>query len=180
MKTIQTELFPVVTPDGEVVGSATRQQCHDGVSMLLHPVVHLHLVAPDGSIYLQKRVMTKDIQPGKWDTAVGGHVDYGEAVGDALVREAVEELGHRPTDAARRVLTYVFQSARERELVNVFAEPVGRDIQLTPAPDEIDEGRFWTPAEIAEAAVLPEGECPLTPNFVSEYGRISHLLKQLS
>jgi isopentenyldiphosphate isomerase len=31
-------------------------------------------------LYLQKRSETKDIQPGKWDTAVGGHVDYGETI----------------------------------------------------------------------------------------------------
>ena len=46
--------------------------------MLLHPVVHLHVMREGGFLYLQKRAMDKDIQPGKWDTAVGGHVDFGE------------------------------------------------------------------------------------------------------
>ena len=71
------EIFPIVTPDGVVTGSATRAECHSG-SKLLHPVVHLHILSRDGRVYLQKRSMSKDIQPGKWDTAVGGHVDYGE------------------------------------------------------------------------------------------------------
>ena len=38
----QQELFPVVDADGQVIGSATRGECHSG-SKLLHPVVHLHV-----------------------------------------------------------------------------------------------------------------------------------------
>ena len=166
----QDELFPIVTPEGEVVGSATRRECHGG-SMLLHPVVHLHLVTPDGRIFLQKRVSTKDIQPGKWDTAVGGHVDYGEAVEDALRREAREELGYEARNP-HHIVTYVFQSSRERELVNVFAECVEPSVQLHLAPEEIDEGRFWTPDELSKA----EEAGLLTPNFVSEYHRIAQQL----
>ena len=72
-----SELFPVVDETGRVVGCATRGECHDG-RRLLHPVVHLHLFNSRGELYLQKRPLWKDIQPGRWDTAVGGHVDYGE------------------------------------------------------------------------------------------------------
>ena len=39
------ELFPLVDPEGNVIGSATRRECHSG-SMLLHPVVHLHVFSP--------------------------------------------------------------------------------------------------------------------------------------
>ena len=66
-----SELFPIVDNDGRTIGSATRGECHSG-SMLLHPVVHLHLFNSSGDLYLQRRPDWKDIQPGKWDTAVGG------------------------------------------------------------------------------------------------------------
>ena len=84
------ELFPIVDEKGYIIGSATRGECHSG-SMLLHPVVHLHVFDRQGRLYLQKRPLWKDIQPGKWDTAVGGHVDFGEETCDALRREAREE-----------------------------------------------------------------------------------------
>ena len=86
------ELFPVVDECGNIIGSATRGECHGG-KMLLHPVVHLHLFDASGNLYLQHRPAWKDIQPDKWDTAVGGHIDLGESVEMALHRETLEELG---------------------------------------------------------------------------------------
>ncbi len=48
------ELFPVVDENGDVIGSATRGECHSG-SMKLHPVVHLHVIDRHGRILLQRR-----------------------------------------------------------------------------------------------------------------------------
>ncbi|MDE6810957.1 MAG: NUDIX domain-containing protein, partial [Muribaculaceae bacterium] len=86
------EIFPIVDEMGNVIGAASRAECHGG-SKLLHPVVHLHLFDKNGNIYLQKRPEWKDIQPGKWDTAVGGHVDLGENILQAIEREVREEIG---------------------------------------------------------------------------------------
>lgn len=86
------EMFPLVDEQGNVVGKATRAECHGG-SMLLHPVVHLHVFNRQGELFLQKRPEWKDIQPGRWDTAVGGHVDLNETILQALFREASEEIG---------------------------------------------------------------------------------------
>ena len=160
------EIFPLVDPTGKVIGSATRRECHSG-SMLLHPVVHLHVFSPDGSLLLQKRSDDKDIQPGRWDTSVGGHVDYGETIVDALRREASEELGL--TDFVPEALEpYVFQSSVERELVNPFIAVVPRDYPFKFQREEISEIRFWTPEEI-DAAI---GKGILTPNFEQEYSRL--------
>ena len=106
------EVFPVVDSAGKVVGRATRGECHGG-SMLLHPVVHLHVFNSRGELYLQKRPIWKDIQPGLWDTAVGGHVDYGETIAEALRREVREELGITEF-TPEAVAVYEFRSERER------------------------------------------------------------------
>ena len=161
------EIFPVVDENGTTVGKATRGECHSG-SKLLHPVVHLHLFDSSGRIYLQQRPLWKDIQPGKWDTAVGGHIDYGETVEAALRRETQEELGL--TDlSVEFLLKYVFESERERELVHVFRATYDGDVRPS---DELDGGRFWSLDELREAF----GKGVLTPNFEQEYLKILSLL----
>ena len=117
MQDNKAERFPIVDEEGRVIGAATRGECHNG-SRLLHPVVHLHVFNSQGEVYLQKRPAWKDIQPGKWDTSVGGHLDYGETPEQALVREVREELGITDFEP-ERVGQYVFDSRRERELVYV-------------------------------------------------------------
>ena len=147
---MKEEWFPLVDEKGETIGKATRKECHSGSKMLL---------------YLQKRSMNKDIQPGKWDTAVGGHIDYEETVEDALHREVREELGI--TDFIPQFITrYVFESAIEKELVNTYRTTY--DGPIIPDPSELDGGRFWSPSEILENM----GKGIFTPNFEDEYKRL--------
>ena len=157
------ELFPIVDEEGNILSAATRGECHNG-SMLLHPVVHLHVFNSEGQLYLQKRPAWKDIQPDKWDTAVGGHIDYGETPEVALLREVREELGI--TDYKPELIDkYVFESQRERELVYVHRTIY--DGEIRPSTEELAGGRFWTMQEIREAM----GQGVLTPNFESEFKR---------
>lgn len=162
------ELFPLVNEEGDVIGKATRSFCHRG-SKPLHPVVHLHILNNKGELYLQKRSMKKDIQPGKWDTAVGGHIDYGEEVEDALKREAREELGITEFEFSL-VTKYLFESEIERELINCY-KTIYNGI-ITPDLDEVEEGKFWAIDDILSHI----GKGVFTPNFESEFLKIKELL----
>lgn len=166
-----TEFFPVVEPSGLVVARSAREYCHSG-SKPLHPVVHLHVIDRFSRVYLQKRPMSKFIQPGKWDTAVGGHVSYGESLLEALYRESYEELRFIEFNPIH-LLTYEFESEVEKELINVYAA-VGH-FELKPDPEELDGGMWWDLADID--ANLGKGV--FTPNFESEFKMIRKSLLAL-
>ena len=165
MKTMPEEMFPIVDEEGNEYGVAPRSMCHDGKSMLLHPVVHLHLFNSNGALFLQKRASTKDILPGRWDTSVGGHKSPGESTEDALRREVFEELGLK-NFTFKLNKKYIWQSSRERELVWSFTGE-SKESPVTN-PDEIETGRFWPLWEIRENL----GKELFTPNFEYEFNML--------
>lgn len=159
----KNEMFPAVDENGNIIGAISRGEAHNGTKTL-HPVVHLHVFNSKGELYLQHRPMWKDIQPGKWDTATGGHIDLGENVEQALTREVREELGI--TDFTPELLGhYVFESKVEKELV--YAYKTTYDGSVNPNAEELDGGLFWSREEIAANM----GKDVFTPNFESEYQR---------
>ena len=165
------EYFPVINDECVVVARAERNYCHSG-SMVLHPVVHIHIIDRQERIYLQKRSLKKDIQPGRWDTAVGGHVIFGESIVEAMYREAWEELALNEFNPIY-IESYKWECDRELEYVNIFAA-VG-SFSLKPDHDEVDEGRWWTLPEIREAL----GKGVFTEQFEKEFPRIEPKLRAL-
>jgi len=162
------EWFDIVDENGNIKGKAPRTICHSGPGML-HAVVHLHIIDNKNRIFLQKRIKTKKIQPGKWDTAVGGHVNSGESIEDALKRETEEELNIKDIKTSF-IGKYVWETPVESELVHVF---IGRYSKIiTVNPEEIEEGKFWKIKKIKEAI----GKDILTPNFEQEFKFISELI----
>lgn len=156
-----TEVVPIIENSGLVIGRSTRKACH-GNPALFHPVVHLHIINHRGELYLQKRSESKDLCPGMWDTAVGGHVTYGESLAEALLREAAEELAIVDFNPVY-LDSYRWVTEMETELVNIFALVTDRSI--CPDNDEVEEGRWWTQEELAAAI----GNHILTPQFEEEY-----------
>lgn len=155
------EWLPVVDEKGTIIGKAPRSLCHSGEA-LLHPVVHLHILNSRKEIFLQKRSQQKELLPGMWDSSVGGHVGLHEKIEEALKRETFEELGITEFEADF-LGSYIWESPREKELVFSFICTRHNSIHIDRR--EVEEGRFWTIAEIETAL----SENCLTPNFIHEY-----------
>jgi len=164
---VADEVFDLVDAEGRVIGHASRAQCHADPS-LLHQAVHLFVFHPDGRLFLQKRSMTKRIQPGRWDTSVGGHVGLGEPAHRALLREAREELGLQRIEPDF-LHSYIWRSEVESELVRTYRCTHRGPFELQS--DEIDEGRFFTLPEVR--ALVGTGQ--LTPNLEHELGLLGIL-----
>ena len=165
------EVLPLIEPNGLVYGQASRSWCHGG-SHALHPVVHLQIIDRMGMLYLQKRSVHKHRYPGCWDTAVGGHVSYGEQVEEALYREAAEELGLSAFNPIF-LRTYTYHSRRDTEFVIVYAM-IGHP-DLAPDNAEVSEGRWWSFPEID----AQRGSGLLTPNLEEELRQVGPSLLAL-
>jgi isopentenyldiphosphate isomerase/intracellular septation protein A len=157
----------LVDEQGKVTGQIPRSQVHDG-SKLLHPVVHLHVINHNKGILLQKRPMSKQIQPGKWDTSVGGHISATETLEQALKKEAFEEIG-LVDFSAKMQKVYKWETDVEVELVYLFITFDFKNIKVNS--EEVEEVRFWTKNQIENQL----GKNIFTPSFEYEF----KLLKEL-
>lgn len=90
------ELFDVVDGNDMPVGTATRAEVH--ADDLIHRAVHVFVLNKNGDLWLQKRSLRKDMNPGVWDSSVSGHLDAGEDYEGAAVRELGEEIGIADAD----------------------------------------------------------------------------------
>ena len=84
------DIFDVVNDDDEIIGRELRSVVH--ARGLLHRAVHVLVYNAAGQLFLQKRSMTKDNDPGLWDSSCSGHVDSGESYAVAAERELMEEI----------------------------------------------------------------------------------------
>ena len=133
------EILEVIDISGRVIGTARRSALHRDPS-LIHRVVHVIVSDKQGNLLLQKRSRNKDVASGKWDTSVGGHVQIGEDIHPAALREMREELGIQGCEVAY-LYQYLFNSHQEAELVSTFSCIYEGKVSFDK--DEIDEVRYW-------------------------------------
>ena len=164
------EWFDLVSSEGKIIGRSPRSAVHGNPS-LLHPVVHLHVFHKNGQLFLQKRSQSKKVQPGKWDTAVGGHILSGEDVGTALKREAFEELGIRKNNYLP-LYRYIMRNDYESELIYTFRITDNGPFKINR--DEIELGRFWSIKDIE----FNMGKDIFTPNFEQEFTMLKQTVLQ--
>jgi isopentenyldiphosphate isomerase len=161
------ELFDVVDRHDKVIGTAFREEVH-GNPQKIHRVSHVLVFNKQGRLFLQKRSLSKDVQPGKWDTSVGGHLDSGEDYLSAAEREMAEELGIEGAPLFF-LYKYLHSNNYESEIVSTFETRWDGPIHILQA--EIDEGKFWPFKEIENS--IDKGI--FTPNFIDEFTRYKEI-----
>jgi 8-oxo-dGTP pyrophosphatase MutT (NUDIX family) len=139
---------------------------------------HLVGTTPAGHVWVQQRAFDKAVDPGAWDTLVGGLVAAGETVRGALARETREEagleldaLGALRCVASTRVLRPVADGWMDEAIAIFHAvvpagrEPVNGDGEverfecLPPGVllDRLDAGAFTLEATLIHGLLLEQG-----------------------
>lgn len=155
------EMFDIVDEDNNVIGVASRSQCH-GDPSLIHRTAHVVVYNSNGSILLQKRSQSKDLLGGFWDTAVGGHLDMGESFEEGARREMNEELGIDKNYPMEFLCDWKIRNDVESENVRIYK--VISEGPFAFDPNEIDEVRFWTRDELCDK----DNHKDFTPNLIKE------------
>jgi isopentenyldiphosphate isomerase len=138
------EIFDVVNERDEVVGQQRRSEVHR--LGLMHRAVHVLVFNAAGQIFLQKRSMKKDRQPGLWDSSASGHVDSGEDYDACAVRELREEIGVQLEKAPARLFKLAAGTDTDQEHVWVYRCQAAGPFRLDP--EEIERGGWFGPAEV--------------------------------
>jgi len=138
------EIFDVVNERDEVIGQQTRREVHR--LGLMHRAVHVLVFNSGGRIFLQKRSLAKDRQPGLWDSSASGHLDSGEGYDHCAVRELQEELGLVLTTPPRRL--FKLPASAETDQEHVWIYQCEADGPFTLHPQEIERGAWFMPDEI--------------------------------
>jgi isopentenyldiphosphate isomerase len=139
------EIFDVVNDRDEVIDRRPRSEVHR--LGLKHRATHVLVFNARGEVFLQKRSMKKDRQPGVWDSSASGHLDSGEEYDACAVRELREEIGLVVAETPRRLFKIDGCEETDQEFVWVYRCEAEGPFALHP--EEIDAGGWFAPDEVS-------------------------------
>ena len=138
------EIFDVVNERDEVIGRESRREVHR--QGLMHRAAHVLVFNRAGQVFLQKRSLRKDRQPGLWDSSASGHLDSGEDYDACAVRELREEIGLRLAAAPQRLFKLPASAQTDQEHVWVYRCEAEGPFELQA--EEIERGDWFTRQEV--------------------------------
>jgi isopentenyl-diphosphate Delta-isomerase len=140
------EIFDIVNERDEVIDRKPRSEVH--ANGLLHRAVHVFVFNSRGEIFLQKRSMLKDRQPGVWDSSCSGHVDSGETYDETTIRELREEIGLKIKFPLQKL--FKIDACAETDAEFVWVYRCENDGPFVLHPDEIETGDWFAPEKITK------------------------------
>ncbi|MFH1199537.1 MAG: NUDIX domain-containing protein [Candidatus Micrarchaeota archaeon] len=159
------ELYDKVDKNDKIIGSVSRRDAHS--KHIFHRAVHVWLFDLRGRVFLQQRSATKDTNPLKWGSSMGGHVDRGESYEAAAVRETAEELGLKvELDDLVFVQKFSPTAATNWEFVKLYFVAYGKARMGAVRVNKTESaaGRFFKVADVVEK--IRKGRSVFTPDFV--------------
>jgi len=136
------ELLEAVDENCNPITILTREEIHK--KGYYHKTVHIFIFNKKGEVYLQRKALTLEENPGLWTSSASGHVLAGESFLITAQRELKEELSIRV-------------KLEEVLRVNPIESPTSQCMALfvgvttkvpKPNPLEVCEGRFFTVEEV--------------------------------
>lgn len=116
------------------------------------PEVVVGALIRDGRVLLVHRSPNRLNYPGVWDLP-GGHIEAGESELGALARELHEELGVRiAMGSASRLCRLTVGRGGESVFINAWLVGDWRETPTNVAPEEHDEIRWFSPADLPPLA----------------------------
>ena len=143
---ITEDIFDVVNEHDEVIGREPRSVVH--ARGLRHRAAHVLVFNAAGKVFLQLRSMTKDNNPGVWDSSCSGHVDAGETYVVAAERELMEEIGllvEQPLEPL-----FKLDACEDTGMEFCWVDRTQSEGPFDLNPEEIDEGRWFSAQELTE------------------------------
>ena len=168
---VSQELLDVVDENDEIIGIKTRGEIH--AQRLMHRAVHILVFNSNGDLFLQKRSMSKDENPGLWDSSAAGHVDSGEDYLACARREIEEELGIVAGEAELFEVLFKLPPSAATGFEHSMIYRYDFDGPLTLQCEEIDAGVWITPEELDRR--IKSGDAELTENLVLIWTRYREL-----
>ena len=136
------ELLEAVDENCNPISILTREEIHK--KNYFHKTVHIFIFNKKGEVYLQRKSLSVEEDPGKWTSSASGHVLAGESFLIAAQRELKEELSIKVK--LEKVLRINPTEVPSPQCITLF---VGHTSKIPkPNPREVAEGKYFSIEEV--------------------------------
>ncbi len=149
------EFLDIYDKNGNSLGfSKSREEAHK--EGLWHKIVCIFIVNSKKEIIMQRRSNVKPNNPNGWVCSASGHVDAGEDIETAALRELYEEIGVKATKDDLKHLGTVFEGrdikeAEVKHISELFV--IYKDVNIDDLildKEEVSDAKYFKLEEIAK------------------------------